>query len=328
MIDARSAQTTEQPVEETLQRELALGDAVLGTVGPVLGYLLINDDHSLFSDEIVARIRGMIASCARQLVTAHAKIDESEEADDGSIFGTTMMAELAESLTADPAFLTHCHALAVEWHLAERLQARNSIDPVLSPLVQALICSPDAATATNAMSYLAAQARFMQQQRRMELPLTELPGDLFHTAVLTLAAHANTSQAGGNVKDTMKIAEARLRKDFDEGKSRLGLLSRLIMTMGSDAKAALSISYAGPSAFLTALAAASNQQRELTVISTNDRQLARLALSMCAAGLTPQIVDEQFALIHPEIVLPEGFAALRSDRAAVILASSNPGPSN
>ncbi|WP_114520028.1 hypothetical protein [Altererythrobacter sp. ZODW24] len=325
MIDARPIQTTEQPVEDLLQRELALGDVVLGTVGPILGHLLANDDHSLFSDEIVARIRGMIASCARQLALAQedaAQTDLGEAADavETSEFSKVKMAKLAESLTANPAFLTHCHALAVEWHLAERLQARNAIDPVLSPLVQALIASPDAATATNAMSYLAAQARFVQHQRRMELPLTELPGDLFHTAVLTLAAHA---EEGG--EDATSKAEARLRNNFDEGKSRLGLLSRLIIAMGSGAKAALSVSHAGPSVFMTALAVASNQQRELTVISTNDRQLARLALAMRAAGLKPEAVEEQFALIHPEIVLPEGFEALRSDRAAALLASSSSG---
>lgn len=325
MIDARPIQSTEQSVDEILQRELELGDVVLGTVGPILGHLLANDDHSLFSDEIVARIRGMIANCARQLAAAQientpADIPQHDEPEDASESAKAKAAELAESLTANPAFLTHCHALAVEWHLAERLQARNSIDPVLSPLVQALIASPDAATATNAMSYLAAQSRFMQHQRRMELPLSELPGDLFHTAVLSLAAHAEEGD-----EETISKAEAQLRNKFDEGRSRLGLLSRFIIAMGNGAKAALSVSHAGTSVFMTALAVASNQQRELTVISTNDRQLARLALSMRAAGLKPEAIEEQFALIHPEIVLPEGFETLRSDRAAAMLASSRPG---
>ncbi len=317
MIDARMTQTTEQPVEAILEKELALGDVVLGTIGPILGHLLANDDHSLFSDDIVARIRGMISSCARQLIAAQADAAETEEPDE---LVKVHAPELAESLTANPAFLTHCHALAIEWHLAERLQERNSIDPVLSPLVQALIASPDAATAANAMSYLTAQARFMQHQRRMELPLCELPGDLFHAAVLILATHA-----GEDAEETSKKAENRLREDFDEGKSRLGLLSRLIAAMGNGAMAALSVSHAGTSVFLTALAVASNQQRELTVISTNDRQLARLALAMRTAGLKPEAIEEQFALIHPEIVLPEGFETLRSDRAAAMLASSASG---
>ena len=74
--------------------------------------------------------------------------------------------------------------------------------------------------------------------------------------------------------------------------------------------------------FLSALAAASQQERELAVIATNDRQLARLALALRAAGLKPKDIEEQFLYIHPDVSLPEGFDALRTDRAMELLASS------
>ena len=66
----------------------------------------------------------------------------------------------------------------------------------------------------------------------------------------------------------------------------------------------------------------SNQDRDLAVVSTNDRQLARLALALRSAGLRPKEVEEQFLTIHPETTLPEGFELLRADRAGEMLAAS------
>ena len=169
----------EMPVEAVLRGELAQGDVVLGTIGPILGHLLANQDHSLFSDEIVARVSGMANHVARQLLSAEA---EACESDDPKRFAVEHADTLTGALVTSLPFLTHCHALSLEWQLARRLEERSGIDPVLSPLLQALIASDDAATASSAMAMLAAQARFMQQQRRMELPLGELPPELFHMA--------------------------------------------------------------------------------------------------------------------------------------------------
>jgi hypothetical protein len=169
------------------------------------------------------------------------------------------------------------------------------------------------------MKALAAQARFIQSQRRMELPLGELPGDLFHAALITMRAqaHEDEDEAAGK-------AEAALRAGFDESNSRLGLIARLVTGMGGGAIAALSIDHAGAAIFLSALAIGSGQDRDLAVLSTNDRQLARLALSLRAAGLKPQAVEEQFLYLHPEIGLPNGFEQLRADRAAALLSASAP----
>ena len=317
MMEAGMSQSNGQAVEEVLLDELTRGDAIIEAAGPILRHLLENNDQTIFSDEIVARVRGMVGDLARQLLTmqAHCAGDHDPYA-----FADENFSALAEMLTGNSALLAHAHGLALEFHLTERIQSRNGIDPVLSPLVQALVSSSKAATAGTAVALLASQARFMQQQRRMELPLTELPGDLFHSALLTLRAHASEEMEGH-----AETAEAKLRDTFDEGRGRLGLMTRLIMEMEGEANRALSVSDAGVPLFLTALALASGQDRLMVVLSTNDRQYARFALSLRAAGLKSQAVDEQFAYFHPDMALPCGFAQLRDDRAAAILAGSPSG---
>jgi len=314
MTEARATSYPELGVEDVLRVELAEGDAVIGTLAPVLRHLLAHDDHSLFSDEIVARVRGMLSHLARQLL--HALIDTA--ADEG---GQAVIEEqegaMVGCLLDHAGLLRHLHALALETQLTERLQERNAVDPILSPLLQALIGSSDAVTAGFAMTALAAQARFVQCQRRMELPLAELPGDLFHVALMALRSQARDG-------DAVERAESELRAGFDESHGRLGLLSRLVIEMGGGAIAALAVEHAGVAIFLTALAIGSGQERDLAVLSTNDRLLARFALSLRAAGLKSQAVREQFAALHPEITLPEGFEQLAPDHAATLLSASNP----
>ncbi|MXP32442.1 hypothetical protein [Parerythrobacter jejuensis] len=314
MTQSKQSQSGEAPVEAVMRDELAHGDVVLGTIGPILGHLLANHDHSLFSDEIIARVRGMLANLASQLLEAEGEVIGVEEPHD---FALENQDSLATLLASNTALLTHCHAMAIESQLALRLQRRNSIDPVLSPLLQSLIASEDPAVASSAMAALAAQARFAQQQKRMQMPMAELPADLFHSAMLAWREHA------GEI-DATKAAEieTRLRKTFDESRGRLGLFSRLVSGMGAGARASLSVSHSGVGLFLSGLAAASGQDRDIVALSTNDRQLARLALALRAAGLNPKEVEEQFLYLHPEISLPHGFSELRVDRASQLLSSA------
>ena len=208
-------QFNDHSVEDVLRLELAEGDAVIGTLGPILRHLLATGDQSLFSDETIARVRGMVEDIARQLLHALAAAEGVEASED---FVGARIDTLAEAFLGDAALLSHLHALTIEWQLAERLHSRNGVDPVLSPLLQALIASTDPDTAAAAMTTLAAQARFVQSLRRMELALAELPGDLFHSALVALR---DIDSEGA------EIAEAALRANFDESRSRLGLLSRL-----------------------------------------------------------------------------------------------------
>lgn len=306
---------TVESVEQLLRDELERGDAMIATSRPILRHLLANDDHALFNDEMIARIRGMMNHVAAQLLFAQAA---AAGAFDRAAYAAARQDELAQALFEDVAFLAHAHALTLEAQLAERLQGRSGIDAVLSPLVQELAAAREMDMAGLAMAVLAAQARFMQHHRRMELPLGELPGDLFHRALLLLRAHADEDE------DAAAEAERQLRDDYEEGAGRLGLLTRLVMAMGQRAVRALAIDHAGLAIFSTALAMAARQERSLTVLSFADRQFARLALALRAAGLKQQAVEEQFLYLHPEIALPDGFEMLRADRAAALLAGSQP----
>ena len=313
MTAATLAEPTLESVESMLRAELAQGDAMLSTAAPILRHLLVNDDLALFSDEVVARVRGMLLDVARQLLHAQA---EAARIEDRGSFVAEREDALVEHLAGDAAFLAHVHALTIEARLTLQLQARSNVDPIICPLLQELVASRDDNVAGSAMAVLAAQARFIQHHRRMSLPLGELPGDLFHAALLALRAIVGEGEAAG--------AEQAMRDEYDEGHGRLGLISRLVMRMGKTAPRALDVDHAGLAIFATALAMASGQEREITVLSFSDRQFARFALAMRAAGLKQPVVEEQFLYLHPEISLPKGFDKLTADRAALLLASSTP----
>ena len=302
------------PVGLIMRDELAHGDALIGTIAPILRHLLANDEHSVFSDEIIARVRGMMSDVAcqllNQLVVAAGEPDLREH-DPAQIAG------LVDGMVAHPGFLAHIHALALEWQLTERLHARLALDPVLSPLLQTLIAASDAQVAATAMALLAAQARFAQTQRRMQLPLRELPGDLFYAALLGLRGLGSN---GG--EEQAAEAERAIRSNYDENRSRLGLIARLVTGMGGGATAALSITHAGVGIFLSTVALATGQDRDMAILATNEGQLARLALALRAAGLNPQQIGEQFEAFHPDVALPDGFDQLSSDQAAALLARS------
>ena len=306
---------TVDAVEQVLREELVRGDAILASAKPILRHLLANDDHALFSDEMIARIRGMMTHLASQLLFAQA---EAAGAEDRADYVAEREDELAIMLFDDTAFLAHAHARTIEAQLTVRLQGRSGIDAVLSPLVQELVAAREGEMAALAMSLLASQARFMQHHRRMELPLRELPGDLFHKALVVLREHASDDE------EVAEAVERDLRAAYDESSGRLGLLARVVMAMGQRATRALAIDHAGVGIFATALSMASRQERDVTILSFADRQFARLALSLRAAGLKQQAVEEQFVFFHPEVALPQGFEMLRADRAAALLADSQP----
>ena len=292
MTVATLAEPTLESVETLLRDELAQGDAALSTAAPILRHLLVNEDRALFSDEVVARVRGMLADIARQLLHAQA---EAGKIADRAAFVAEREADLTERMAGETALLAHLHALTIEARLALQLQTRSNVDPVLCPLLQELVASRDDAVADSAMAVLATQARFIQHHRRMALPLGELPGDLLHTVLLAMREEA------GEQDDTGVAAERHLRDSFDESRGRLGLTSRLVMRMGKTAPRALNIGHAGLAIFATALAMASGQQRDLAVLSFSDRQVARLALAMRAAGLKQPAVEAQFLYLHPAI---------------------------
>ncbi len=85
------------------------------------------------------------------------------------------------------------------------------------------------------------------------------------------------------------------------------LLARLVTGMGGGAIAALSVDHAGAAIFLTALSIGSGQDRDLAVLSTNDRQLARLALALRAARVSsPQRWRNSSSISIPTSRCPKG----------------------
>ena len=304
---------TAESVEEMMRAELAHGDVILATAQPILRHLLANDEHALFSDEVIARVRGMMMHLARQLLLGLAQ--EAGEEDCG-LFVESHEEALAVAFLEDSAFLGHAHALTIEAQLADRLNARSGIDPVLSPLLQELVSSDDHQLAAAAMRCVATQARFMQNQRRMELPLFELPAELVHTATKLMCAYCQDQpEAAQRLRD-------RLRSEYDESERRVGQITRLVMGMGHTAKRALSVDHAGLSIFATALSMACEQERDVVLLSLGENQCARLAISLRAAGLGQSAVEEQFLFLHPDITLPDGFDTLRVDRAVALLAAA------
>lgn len=296
-------------VEALLSDELARENRALAAVVPVMRHLLGSEARALVSDVVLARVRGMMVDCAAQLLAALAGRDPATRA-----HATTDPAAIdhwTEALMEDPALLAFCHALATESLIAERLHQRHGIDPVLSPLLQELIAAQDPAIASLAMSTLAAQSRFIQSQRRMELPLGELPAELFHALTARAAAQAPDAAA--------RDGFARLQASYDEAAGRLGLLARLVAAMRRGALAALTLDHAGLALFASALGAQTRQPREAGVLACHTGQGARLALALRAAGAALPAIERQFLLVEPSARMPREIASLSPERAAVLL---------
>lgn len=297
-------------VEAILRGGLAREGRALAAVVPVLRHLLGSEAQGLVSEAILARVRGMILDLAAQLLAAQEGRDPATRAanrDPAALDG------LAETLMADELLLAHCHALAAEGLVAERLQQRHAVDPVLSPLLQELIAAEEPAVAALAMATLAAQSRFVQGQRRMELPLGELPAELFHTVVARTQAGARDS-----------AGLVRLQAGYDEGAARLGLLARLVAAMRSGAVAALALEHAGLAMFASALAARTRSPRGEAVLACHEGQGTRLALLLRAAGLAPARIERQLLLIDPAARLPRALGDVAPERAAALVVAARP----
>ena len=201
--------------------------------------------------------------------------------------------------------------------MAQRLE----LDAVLSPLLQALIASSDGETGAAAMKLLAAQARFVQCQRRMQLPLTEMPGELLHGVLTclheTLANHAAAEPTAA------EAGVARLKASYDEAATRLGLIARQVGAMGSGALAALDLPHAGVAIFTSALAQAHGQagthMREFSVLCLQDGQSLRLALALRAAGVKRSVVEGNLLALHPDVPIAEAVFKVSGERAIALL---------
>ena len=302
-------------IEDMLRDEVAMSEQFRIGAGSILRHLLRNDDRSMFSDEVIARVRGILRDLATQLLTATQEgVNEPGRAPEPAIDSLVM------SFIEIPALLSHVHAITLEWQLADQLATRTALDAVLSPLLQARIASADPDESSAAMLLLTAQARFMQVVRRMEFPICELPGDLFHLVLLSLRAQGANDPA---VDAAAAAADAALRARYDERRTRLALFEQVLAAMGSEASSALYLQNAGVGFFLTALALGSRQDRDEAAFSTTDSQIGKLTLLIAACGLKGEALVGQLAVLHPDFDLPDGLDMIRPDTAAAILAEAS-----
>jgi len=305
---------TQESVESLLREELAQGDAVLSTAAPVMRYLLAHDDSALFSDEIVARTRGLMLDVAHQLLRARAEALGHNYMS----LGSERQDDLAMALADEPALLAHVHALTIEGTIALQLQARSGIDAVLSPLLRELVGSREDAVAGIAVAALAAQARFILHHRRMLLPLGELPEALFETALDVLRASCDTPNGA------VATAGHNLRAQFDRDHTRLALIAQLARRM-EGTRRSLDVADAGVAIFATALATVSTQSRDQCLLSIGDERFVRVALALRAAGLTHPELEAQLLQLGAEAALPRGLDAVSEDVAASLLGAASHG---
>ena len=318
MIEDAGDPNPKDSADGELHQALARADRRLVAIVPVLAHVLAAAPDAMFSQSVVARLRAMLADLARQLIAA-AQGDPGAPVDDG------LPDRLAANLAECSALLRHLHAVALEWHMTERLAALQGLDPVLSPLVQALVASDEADMAACAMHLLAAQARFGQHLRRMQFPLGELPPDVLHGVLRVLRAHlAVLAQEGGGdeaLAETIAAeAEARVRGGYNESATRLGLCARVSTGLGGGAMAALDLPHAGLALFATTLALATGQSRESCVLATQEGQTARLMLALRAAGLKDAGVVAALVALGGDADLPAGFSRVTPERATMLLA--------
>jgi len=300
-------------VEAILKGALAREGRALSGVAPVISHMLESSGQAMVSDAIVAKLRGMLGDLAQQLLIAGEDVPQREPSD------PKIVDALADDLASDNALLDHLFALAIEGQIAQRLERKSALDPVLAPLLQELIASNQDVVAELAMRTLAAQTRFIQNQNRMALPLGELPPELFSQVL----SRFDSAELGLD-SALVARASANLREAYDEGAGRLGLLARLTSSMRGGAVAALELDHAGLSLFASALASITGQSRDIAVLACHERQAARLALSLRAAGLAPEAIERQFMVIAPAQFLPEDIAAISPERAQVLLAAHSP----
>lgn len=301
MSQATTIGRSADSVEQTLRVELARCQAATAAAAPVLRHLLANEDPVVFSDAVVASVRGMIANIADELLEAFQSNSEINH-------GAKQREQLVEALADNAPVLAHVHAVGLEVRLTERLQLRAGVDEVVSPLLEELSASHDPELVELAGALIAAQTRFMRQCRQMALPLAELPAAVFDAGVEAL-----------HLSDAPDFyAAERISRDSHAGRRRVDLLADLVDLIPHP-KGLLSIEEVGLATFVSALAKASMLDRDEAVLLLTENQGTRLLLALRAAGVNPRMVEQQFQAIHPDTPVPDGFAALSPQGAAALL---------
>lgn len=288
---------------ENLRAELARSDALAGTVLPILRHLLSNESGAVFGDEVIARVRAMLAHLTGELLDLMGVPEAPAGAEQEALF---------KALLGTPLLLSHLHAQALEWALTIRLEARAGVDPVIPPLLQHWIALPLSAAQSLAGRMLAAQAKWCQSQRRMTITLDELPGEVLHATLLAI-------RTAMPFDPRVEHAERAIRGSYDEGASRLALAARLVSEVGDGEAAVLELEHAGAALFITALGQHATQPRDGVALAMQEPRATRLALMLIAAGLLPHEAERQIGLVHEHSETDSTLDGLKPEEAAAIL---------
>lgn len=288
------------PAAQDLRAALASGDAVAEAAGPILRYLLAAPAASFFTEDILARVRGLMGDLSARLVAALTDDVAAPLAAPGEV------ELLARALADHSLVLGHAHACALEWRATERLHDGVGIDPVISPLVQERVGE------TGDRTFLQAQARWCREQRRMQWPLEALP-----PAVLEAVLAVVDTLIGDDLALRQRLAGIRAWPT--EGSAR-----RLDGLDVSDRNEWLELRRGGLALFLSALASQTGQPRDAVVLALHETQATRLALLLKAAGAGRVAIVEQVLVLHPDATLHEAIGELTPSIAAALLAQGRP----
>lgn len=280
-LDIRAADR--EHAETALRRELARGDAAAASALPVLRHLIAAEENALLSEEVMTRVRAMLADVASQVLDA--LIGDA----DRRAHAPEEIGVLTAEFLHDADLLGHVHTLALEWHLTERLRERFVLDPVVSPLVRGALL----AGSTAARDFVNAQARWIQVQQSMSLPLQELPEPVLD-AVLDIVRRLVGAEP--SLASRGREMEAAVRQRHGAAAGRLDAAVRFAADDLGDA--ALHVGEAGVALFLTVLALRSGIAREAALLGTQPGQQARLTLALAAAGASPATMSRQLAVFH------------------------------
>lgn len=285
--------------DHPLRAALAFGDRLLARNVDALEGLLLAHDRSLLSEAVVFQVQGLITSLADELIGDGPPADEA------------LHSALVARLSHESSIRSHLHAMAIEWRLTLRLEADMGLDPVLAPAYQHWVGHGDPVVSALAMAALTAQSRFAQAQRRMRASLSELPAELFHTALVSARDCASDAAL-----ESVRAREAGLRSSYDEGSGRLALQARLAQALGTQEEGLLELARSGVGLWLTALSHLTGEDRDRLALATVEPLLGRLLLTLRAAGQSPQAAESQALLIEPDADLPKGLHEVGTREAA------------
>ncbi len=257
---------------------------------------LLGGGEGLLGQDVVARVAGMTGSLAHRLTGQLSdKPDPERER------------AIAARLAREPDVLAYLQALALEFRVGQRLFRDHALDPVASPTLSEFVGSGEPALSSIVAAVLAAQARFCGYMAAMELPIGELPAELFHAAIACAQSESE------------RPFPADARKSYVEADGRLSLLDQLATALLGQDGHPPDLRRDGLALFLSRIAMKSGHDRADLVLSLSSRDSLAFALVLLAADLQPTEAARQFALICPEARLPGGLWETTAAKARSLL---------